>query len=42
VELESTQRDERRIQEIRAALNITDDRLIAHGYADMLERRGRA
>jgi predicted adenylyl cyclase CyaB len=42
VELESTQRDEQRIQEIRAALAITDDRLIAHGYADMLERRGRA
>jgi adenylate cyclase class IV len=42
VELESTQRDERRIHEIREALQIGDDRLVAVGYADMLERRGRA
>ena len=42
VELESTQRDEQRVGEIRAALGITDDRLVASGYADMLERRGRA
>ena len=42
VELESTQRDERRIHEVREALQITDDRLVADGYADMLERRGRA
>jgi len=42
VELESTERDERRVAEIRETLAITDDRLIARGYADMLERRGRA
>jgi predicted adenylyl cyclase CyaB len=42
VELESTERDERRVQEIRDALAITEDRLIPSGYADMLERRGRA
>jgi len=42
VELESTQRDEQRVGEIRAALGITDERLVARGYADMLERRGRA
>ena len=42
VELESTERDERRVQELREALAITDERLIARGYADMLERRARA
>ena len=42
VELESTERDERRVQELREALAITDERLIARGYANMLERRGRA
>ena len=41
VELESTERDERRVLEIKKALAITDDRLIARGYADMLERGGR-
>ena len=29
-----------KVDELRRALDITDDRLVARGYADMLERRG--
>jgi adenylate cyclase class IV len=31
--------EEARVAELRSALNITDDLLIARGYADLLERR---
>ena len=29
-----------KVDELRRALDITDDRLVARGYADLLERRG--
>ena len=29
-----------RVAELRSALGITDDRLVARSYADLLERRG--
>lgn len=31
-----------RVEELCAALGIADERLVAHGYADLLTRRGRA
>lgn len=34
-----TERD--RVEQLRAALGIADEHLIAHGYADLLTRRGR-
>ena len=32
--------EERKVAELREALGIADDHLVARGYADMLERRG--
>ena len=29
-----------RVEQLRAALGIADEQLVAHGYADMLARRG--